>query len=287
MCKLVTADLGSFNIKIATGEGSFIFENRFTVDNEAELFGAEYITFQENTYVFNKGSFDKELCKTKKNFEISLLYALAKAGVKGDINLILHLPESSIVGQKQVLIDRLQGKDFEYVCNGENNNIRVKKLGVLKEGFSSFYALKKRNNGMIGIIDIGGRSTEVFTFINGQLEKETSIPVGTMDLFKKIVDVLTNNGENRKLEDIKKLLDNNIIDISEYEEIIDKMCKDLTNSIKLEIPSLEDYNIHLTGGGAGYFVSFLKKYYNKLNEMQDSLFSNVIGAYNIGKAKKW
>lgn len=287
MCKLVTMDLGSFNIKVSTGEDNFIFENRFMLDNEAELFGAEYITLQDNTYVFNKGSFDKELCKTKKNFEVSLLYALAKAEVKGDINLILHLPESSIVGQKQILIDRLQGKDFEYICNGDNNNVRIKKVGVLKEGFSSFYSLRKRNNGMIAIIDIGGRSTEVFTFINGQLENETSIPVGTMDLFKKIVDALTNNGENRKLEDIKKLLDNNIIDIKEYEDLTDKLCSDLVNSIKLDIPSLEDYNIYLTGGGASYFESFLKKYYKKITEMQDSLFSNVIGAYNIGKAKKW
>lgn len=287
MCKLVTADLGSFNIKIFNGKDSYCFENRFIKDNNTELYGTEYVSLEDDIYIFNKGNFNKELCKTKKNFKVSLLYGLSKAGVTGDINLILHLPASSIIGQKDILIEQLQGKEFEYICNGKQNNIRIKKLGVLKEGFSSFYSLSKRNKGLIAVIDIGGRSTEIFTFSNGQLEKEKSIAIGTMDLFQSITDKLTNAGENRKLEDIKKLLDNNIISMKNYQDDIERLSKELTNDVKLDIPNLDDYKIYITGGGTEYFIESLKSIYRNVNEMQDNLFSNVLGAFEIGKAKKW
>ena len=116
MCKLVTMDLGSFNIKVCTGEDTFIFENRFLLDNNQEIYGAETLTLDNNTYFFNKGNFDKEFCKIKKNIEVSLLYGLAKSGVAGDIHLILHLPSSQMALKKE-LLDRLEGKDFEYICN--------------------------------------------------------------------------------------------------------------------------------------------------------------------------
>lgn len=287
MCKLITGDLGSFNIKIFDGKNTNCFENRFIQDNDAELYGTEYISLEDNIYIFNKGNFNKELCKTKKNFKVSLLYGLSKAGVTGDINLILHLPSSSFLGQKDILVDELQGKEFEYICNGKQNNIRIKKLGVLKEGFSSFYSLSKRNKGLIAVIDIGGRSTEIFTFLNGQLEKEKSIAIGTMNLFQSITDKLTNAGENRKLEDIQKLLDNNIISIENYLDDIERLTKEITNDIKLDIPNLEDYKIFVTGGGTEYFINSLKNVYKNVDEMQDNLFTNVIGAFEIGKAKGW
>lgn len=287
MCKLITGDLGSFNIKIFDGKNTNCFENRFIQDNDAELYGTEYISLEDNIYIFNKGNFNKELCKTKKNFKVSLLYGLSKAGVTGDINLILHLPSSSILGQKDKLVEQLQGKEFEYICDGKQNNIRIKKLGVLKEGFSSFYSLSKRNKGLIAVIDIGGRSTEIFTFSDGQLEKEKSIAIGTMNLFQSITDKLTNAGENRKLEDIQKLLDNNIISIENYSDDIERLSKELTNDVKLDIPNLEDYKIFVTGGGAEYFINSLKNIYKNVDEMQDNLFSNVLGAFEIGKAKGW
>ena len=143
MCKLITGDLGSFNIKIFDGKNTNCFENRFIQDNDAELYGTEYISLEDNIYIFNKGNFNKELCKTKKNFKVSLLYGLSKAGVTGDINLILHLLASSILGQKQILIDALQSKEFEYICNGKNNNIRIKNLEFLKKDLVAFIVYQK------------------------------------------------------------------------------------------------------------------------------------------------
>lgn len=40
MCKLMTGDLGSFNLKFNSGE---IYENRFSLDNERDIFGFDTI----------------------------------------------------------------------------------------------------------------------------------------------------------------------------------------------------------------------------------------------------
>ena len=108
-----------------------------------------------------------------------------------------------------------------------------------------------------------------------------------MNLFQSITDKLTNAGENRKLEDIQKLLDNNIISIENYLDDIERLTKEITNDIKLDIPNLEDYKIFVTGGGTEYFINSLKNVYKNVDEMQDNLFTNVIGAFEIGKAKGW
>ena len=50
--KLITVDIGSFNIK--TSEG-IILENRFELDNNAETFGGEVLSFDGNNYFFGKG----------------------------------------------------------------------------------------------------------------------------------------------------------------------------------------------------------------------------------------
>ena len=54
--KLITVDIGSFNIK--TSEG-VILENRFELDNNAEVFGAEVLNYDGNNYFFGRGEFNR------------------------------------------------------------------------------------------------------------------------------------------------------------------------------------------------------------------------------------
>lgn len=281
MKKLLTVDIGSFNVKTSNGG---IFENRCILDNDSDIFGAETLTYEENTYFFERGAFDKEFVKTKKSIEVPLLYAIGKEGIEGNINLILHLPASQFALKKEI-IEKLQGKSFEFKVNGIDHKIIFDKVGVLKEGFSSYYALPKRNTGLIAIIDIGGRTTDVFTFVNGKEEKEISVPIGTMDYFKEIVKKLNLAGENRKIEDIHKLIANEIIDIKDYEEVTQLIANKITNEIKIEISNLNDYDIKLCGGGCEYFEEKFKSSFDKIESIKDSIFSNVNGSYFIGKAK--
>lgn len=278
--EFITVDLGSFNIKNDKG---LIFENRFILDNESETFGAEVLSYNENNYFFGKGRFDKTFTKANKDFEVSLFYMLGKSNINGDVNLILHLPGSQMA-MKQIIIDKLQGNEFEYKVNGESFKVKFNKVGVLKEGWSSFYSLDKRNEGLIAIMDIGGRTTDVFTFNNGIQEQEKSISIGMMNVFSDIAESLNAAGENRKLEDIHKLLENNLININDFSRIIDKYFKAIVNDLKVDIENLQDYKIYVTGGGAEYFINNIKEIYTS-EILKNALCSNCYGSHRIGVAK--
>ena len=75
MCKLITVDIGSFNIK--TSSKGIIGQNRFYKDNFTETFGLDYVKIDNDTYIAG-GDFDKEFIKCKKNIQVPLFYALAK-----------------------------------------------------------------------------------------------------------------------------------------------------------------------------------------------------------------
>ena len=278
---LVTADIGSFNIKLSTGG---VYENRFKLNNKDDIIGHDAIEIDGNTYFFNEGSFDRNIIKPHKDLITPLLYALGKDGVSGVINTILHLPPNQMP-MKAELVEKLEGKTFEYKLNGQGTSITFKKVGVLKEGFSSFYSLPKRTEGLIAIVNIGGRTTEVLTFNNGTLEYEKSFPIGTMDYFDKIADELTGKGTPRVMEDIKKLLDNNVIDIADFEEITQDVYSDMINMLQQDFPNISDYNIKLCGGGAVFFEDNFKANYKKVQVLSNNLTSEVEGAARIGKAK--
>lgn len=281
--KLVTADIGSFNIKTSLGG---IYENRFILDNDGETFGSEVLDYNGNKYLFSQGSFDLTFGKAYKEIEVPLIYALGKDMVEGNVNLITHLPSSQMDNKPQI-IERLLGKTFKYKINGEKEKlITFNTVGVLKEGFSSFYALAKRNQGLIAIVDIGGRTTDVFCFIDGVLVKEITIPIGTMDYFINIAEKLTvDTGTKKVLEDIHPLLKHNKIDLRNYENITNEIYKKMIKYQKSKIDDLGNYDIHLTGGGAEYFLDNFKETYKSVCIMPNNLSTNVEGAQNIGKAK--
>lgn len=286
--RLVTMDIGSFNIKLNLTDE--IYQNRFVLDNECDDPMSERLIYNDNTYVFGRGKFDLTYGKAFKNIEVPVLYGLGKQKVQGAINLILHLPTSQMPN-KQMLIEKLQGKTLKYRVNNDKKDrmVILKTVGVLKEGFSSFYALAKRSKGMICIIDIGGRSTDVFCFIDGVLVKEKSISIGTIDYFEKLSEQFTiKTGGTCEVEDIHPKLQHDALNLEDegYKEITSVIFGEIQNQIQ-KVDSLDGYEIKLCGGGSEYFESNFQQFYteNKVSVMDNSITSNVDGAENIGKAK--
>lgn len=281
MCKLMTGDLGSFNLKFNSGG---VYENRFLQDNERDTFGFDTLEYEGNTYFFGQGHFNMEGLKTNKDTLIPLLFGLGNEGAAGHINIILHLPLREI-SRKNLIVELLEGNTFEFKINGKANTITFDKVGVLKEGFSSFYSLPRRNEGLIAVIDIGGRTTDVFTFVDGKQEKEDSISIGTMNYFDKIATKLIGMGQNRVMEEIHKLITKKIIDLNDFEDVTEKVFDEMINELLLKFPHLNDYNIKLCGGGAQYFEKQFKNKFKKVSVLANNMTSNVDGAERIGKAK--
>lgn len=281
--KLAVLDIGSFNIKINGSDETY--ENRFTLDNEGEKHGSETLTYNENTYFFGKGKFDLTYGKAFKDIEPPLLYALGKQKIYGIVNLILHLP-SSQMANKSILVEKLKGKTFKYSVNGERSkSVTFKTVAVLKEGFSSFYALAKRNKGMICIVDIGGRTVDIFLFIDGVLTNEISIPVGTINYFRSIAEKrTTTTGKLCEAEAIHQLIQHGVIDPNDYAIITSDIYSKIQNDMKV-LGDLDGYDLKLCGGGAAYFQQNFKDQYKNVSIMENNLTSNVDGAETIGKAK--
>lgn len=72
---------------------------------------------------------------------------------------------------KNLIIDRLQGHEFTYKVNSVEYKTIFNKVGVLREGWSSFYSLSKRNDGLIAIMDIGGEQL-IFLHLTTALMKK-------------------------------------------------------------------------------------------------------------------
>lgn len=281
----LVADVGNFNIKLSDGS---VLENRFKeVGANDTTIGANTITFDGTTYIHKLGRFDRNSIKPQKNLIMPLLFALGNAGVSGNINLIMHLP-SNQMSMKDEVVSMLEGKDFTFTTNIDGvegtKTVTFDKVGVLKEGFSAFFSMPKRNKGRYLIFDIGGRTTEAFAFIDGVCVKEKTFLIGTMKLFDLIADAETGKGYPREMDEIKGLLDDGILNINDYQSIIDDMFKDLKNQAKAEFPNIDEFEVKLCGGGSEFFEEPFKSQYKKVEVLKDKITANVTGGKEIAKA---
>lgn len=282
--KLLTVDLGNFNIK--TSE-NFISENRILMDNERDIFGQETVIYEGNSYFMGVGVFDNEYNKVQKiNNTPALLYAIGKSlePEEEDINLIIGLPVMQI-GMKEEMIEKFQEKTFEFMLNGVDRKVNIHKCGVVKESFSAFYSLPQRK-GKIAILDIGGRTTNLLVMENSKEIYSNTIAHGTIDFFQDVADYENAKGGNFKVEEIHSYL-NDGLDIGDYEKLVNDFATYIHNELKKMFPNIGMYHIKLTGGGAEYFEGALKKYYRKLTKVNDCLLANVKGNYKIGEIKGW
>lgn len=280
---IASIDVGNFNIK---DQDQNIYENRFEINNDDVGVSAETIKFNGNTYFMGRGEFDREYTKIKKNIEIPVLYAIGKNidAYDDEIDLMLQAPANQYVLAKQVYKEKFECKEFEFEVNGVECKIKINKVGVLKEGFAAFYSLDRRNEGLICIIDIGGRSTDIFAFKDGIAIKEISIPKGTLDIFENISDKLIEIGDKRDVEDIQMLLENDVLKIDDFDEILNAAYKEIVNRTKTKF-NINDYRIKMCGGGSEFLFKFFSDNYDNVDIIQDEIFANAIGAYNIGVAK--
>ncbi len=279
MAKILAVDLGNFNI--ATSEG-VIFSSRYTKGEDIAP-GEETIKFDGETYLIGKGNFDNIFNKAKKNYLPNLLYAIAKSTEDENINLVLGVPLDNL-GIKDDFKNTLEGKTFNFEFNGEQRIVNIKKLGTIAEGLSSFYTLRKeeRERDTL-IIDIGGRTVNVCTFVEGKINTKFTHPCGMIDLYDSIKTNINNaEGMNYSLEEMQRLVKNKIYEGNrEKEEFVGKML----NAINLKIPNMNVYNIYLTGGGSIELDNELRDLIKNFRFVSDPLFSNVIGNKKIAQLK--
>ena len=216
----ITVDLGNYNVKfIGERKGSFSSRYSTKFNSNSEMF--ERIEYDGEIIYIGIGSLDNEFVKVNKNYIGSLLYAITKATNESDINLCLLLPVGQMPNRDKY-IKRLENNTFSFKVNGTSRTINIFKVAVLPESYSAFYAIQDNvtSNDDVLIIDIGSRTVNYSSFINGKIEKNFTERLGVLDFYNTVKEIENANGEDYVDEDIERLINSNriIVDSKIYKE---------------------------------------------------------------------
>ncbi|MGL5765629.1 MAG: hypothetical protein ACRCX8_08315, partial [Sarcina sp.] len=176
--------------------------------------------------------------------------------------------------------EELLGKEFkvEYQKGMKITNkvIKINDVKCLGEGLSSFYTIDtdKRLNDTV-VIDLGGRTCNVASFVNKRIMDKFTIPMGTIDLFDLVASRWNNlNGDNKVTEEIERLINSGYIEF--YVDIREKFLNDVLNVIDKKL-DLNTYSVYFTGGGSKILSDNIESLEIKSTVMDNPLFTNVNG----------
>lgn len=281
---ILAVDLGNYNIK--TSEG-ISFSSTFTKEISSNPVGEEIIKYNGNAYTMTKGDFDNTFNKSKKDYVPNLLYAIAKSSTKSDVNfdIVLGVPLDNL-GIADSFKTELEGKEFEFKYNDVDRKIKINKIATVGEGISSYYTLTDEERSKdVMIVDIGGRTVNVATFIKKKLEKKFTINMGMIDLYNDIKTRVNSSGENHNTEEVERLIKKKLIKDTELEE--EQFIKSIFNKINFNA-KIATYDIYFTGGGSIELEKELKVYTKDKAAayfISNPLFSNVTGNKIIANIK--
>lgn len=287
----VAVDIGNRNIKLAYKKGDTvvfdIFESRFTSEEQQDYSNAEVIEINDTKYCIEQGTYDFEFNKTQKDYLPLLLCAIARATREEDVELMIGAPAEHVIGLRNDFKDQLNGKIFDFKYKGEDRKVRINKLGVIAEGFATYFAIPKaiRNTGgNMGIIDIGGRTVNVATFINGKQDKVCTLNTGLLDIKNNMLKELKKQGKDYDINTVENLIKNDRLNINEKDK--NDFIAKVKNDIKIDKIDIDLYDWFLTGGGAiDIGDKILNDNFGKNCIIKDAIFTNVYGYYNFMIAK--
>lgn len=273
---ILAVDLGNYNIK--TSEG-IIFFSAYSTEEAIMKDYETILEYQGESYIIGKGHFDNEFDKTKKEYLPNLLTAIGLSTNDVTVDLILGCPIIQSK-QKKLFKDQLEGKTFKFTINGNKKEAYIRRLATVPEGVSSFYVLDPHLRRFdVLIVDIGGRTINVVSFVNQKIEKSITIPFGMIDFYKMVQEKENSNGNSFNVEDIERLIKSGFIKSIENEK--KAFLKKILNSIKLTF-NIATYRVYFTGGGSITLLSVLE---NQFDMLVNPIFSNCKGNQNIALAK--
>jgi plasmid segregation protein ParM len=276
--KNVIVDLGNYNTKYL-GENKGMFSSKISTafNPNGEMF--ERVEFNGITTYITVGQLEREYSKADKNYMPILLYAISKATTSTNINLCLLLPVNQLPN-KERMTRELKGKSFEFKVKDSIKKVFIHNVTILPEGFVSYYSISNIENDDILIIDIGSRTVNYASFIEGRIEKNFTNKIGTYDFYSRVKEIENSKGEDYIEEDIERLIKRKKIQV-EHQLYLDFL-KEILNYTKGQI-NIKNYTVFFTGGG-----SLLLQKYIECNTPckvhKEAIYSNVIGAYNLCKS---
>lgn len=278
---ILSFDLGNYNIKTSR-EVKFISTFREVIDIDATEMNV--IEYKGKKYIMETmDKFDNEFNKANKNYIPNLLWAIEKS-VEDDaiLDITLNVPVENN-GVAEQYKEQLTNKTFEFTAKGKPRTVQIRKVAVLEEGLGAFFTLSQKE--MLHdtmMIDIGGRTTNVLTFVNARKEHKKQINLGMINFYEDVRMMYNRQGKNAQTHKIKSMIERNIIPTDIVERCTEKFIKDILNEIKT-IGDRDNYKIWFTGGGSEELKQSIIAIEPNANFVNDPLMANVNGSEKIAK----
>ena len=200
---------------------------------------------------------------------------------------MISAPVEHVLGLRNELKEQLNEKTFEFKHNNKPRKLTIERVGVIGEGFSTYFTLERQVRTSIrnlGILDIGGRTTNVVTFINGKQHISCSINKGILDVKNTMLKKERENGKDYDIVTIENLIDNKKLKIDNISK--KQLIDDILNQMKIYKIDVDLYSWFVTGGGGIDIGSvMLDEVFGNDCMVENPLYSNVNGNYNFMVAK--
>ena len=234
--------------------------------------------------------------------------------------IISGLPILEWSNQKDLLYNMLMndGKPFEFIMKYGNQSIAKQitctKCKILAQSEGSFYSWvldssgniipsrAEYANGLISVVDIGYRTTDIIAMENGRYLQTLSdqINTGVSQIHQEILRlIMQNHNIKKELKDIDTIVRNKEFFYStktyNINDIIKQACEPFADNIIENLYTINNGelgNLHmvlLAGGGAELIFDYMKnKLQNvvRVEKVHNAEFSNSQGYYKYGKLLK-
>ena len=288
----LAVDIGNRNICICYNDRGSLkfdsFQSRFSTELQQDYSGSEVIEINNVKYCIEQGMYDFEFNKSNKQYLPLLLCAIARSTKDEKIELMISAPVEHVLGLRDELKNQLEGKSFKFLYNNKPRKLAIERLGVIGEGFSTYFTLERHVRASIrnlGILDIGGRTTNVVTFVNGKQHTSCSINKGILDVKNTMLKKEKECGKDYDIITIENLIENKRLKIDNISK--KQLIDDILNQMKIYKIDVELFNWFVTGGGSIDIGSvMLDEVFGNDCMVDNPLYSNVNGNYNF-MVSKW
>lgn len=269
----VIVDMGNYDIKYK-GNVTGKFSSKINTDFNPNPDAYERIEINGAITYIGVGTLQREYSKVDKDYLPQLLYAISKATTNREVNLGLLLPVIQL-SNKDKWINELRNKTFNFKLNGKDKSVHINKVAVMPEGYISYYS--QINSTECLLVDIGSRTLNFATFLNGKIEMNWTEKLGTFDFYSIIKDIENSKGETFTEEDIERQINRGRIQVKG--DLYIDFLKKILNLAKGKV-ALKNYDTVFCGGGAELLKDYILKF-TPATVAKDAQYTNVNGAYAV------
>jgi len=235
---LLGVDLGNVNTK--TSENVLI-KSKYT-EKEILLGTGTILELEDKKYCIGEGQLETKLNKTEKRNLLPLLYAAIALSTEDLFNsIVIGLPPGQYKENKRRLKEEIP-EEVNFKINNFNRKLVIKHLEVFPEGAGAYYSLSEKPVNCI-VTDIGGRTTNILLFQNGELLKFNTLALGMLNIYSEISISLNNKFcLDLKIEDIESIMENGLFidgekaNLKFLKNIIEEFLDQLFNELNLNYP---------------------------------------------------